>query len=333
MTPEELLRAGIDPSAYYPDWNLTGNLASEARAGNVPAEMLGRTRATTIKPGTTGVNPQGLEALKQKTAGYLQQGGQMFGNMQAELEKPGNALRNVKGDYRGAGGGKSGALLGGVGTLLSGDPLGAAISTPVGVGAGMAANVAVNALTQGMVAAPNPAVKLAGMGLRFLAPGLIGGGVQQGVAGLVGGGKKAAEEAAGSVSGPDISILGIPLTEAARIKQTRERDLAFQQQSMNALGTTQLGLDRQTLQMNREDELLRNKAMMPLMERIQRNNLVNAQAMLASQTASYQALGRQAGMFKLAQGAQAESGATLRTAISQNPYMGATLSAPSISFG
>jgi len=69
------------------------------------------------------------------------------------------------------------------------------------------------------------------------------------------------------------------------------------------------------------------------MERIQRNNLVNAQAMLASQTAAYQALGRQAGMFKLAQGAQEQSGATLRTAISQNPYMGATLSAPSISFG
>jgi hypothetical protein len=248
------------------------------------------------------------------------------------LDQPGGALRNVKGDYRGAGGGKSGALLGGVGTLLSGDPLGAAISTPIGVGAGMAANVAVNALTQGMMAGP-PAMKLAGMGLRFLAPGLIGGGVQQGVAGLVGGGKKAAEEAAGSVSGPDISILGIPLTEAARIKQTRERDLAYQQQSMNALGTTQLGLDRQTLEMNREDEVLRNKAMMPMMERIQRNNLVNAQAMLASQTASYQALGRQAGMFKLAQGAQAESGATLRTAISQNPYMGATLSAPSISFG
>ena len=248
------------------------------------------------------------------------------------LDQPGGALRNVKGDYRGAGGGKSGALLGGVGTLLSGDPLGAAISTPIGVGAGMVANVAVNALTQGMMAGPPP-MKLAGMGLRFLAPALIGGGVQQGVAGLVGGGKKAAEEAAGSVSGPDISILGIPLTEAARIKQTRERDLAFQQQSMNALGTTQLGLDRQTLQMNREDEVHRNKAMMPMMERIQRNNLVNAQAMLASQTASYQALGRQAGMFKLAQGAQAESGATLRTAISQNPYMGATLSAPSINFG
>jgi hypothetical protein len=280
----------------------------------------------------SGLDPELIKKYGPQGAQLYTQGQAAYENITTGLEKPGGAFVNQQGQYRKAGGGKSGALLGGVGTLLSGDPLGAAISTPIGVGAGMAANVAVNALTQGMMAGPAP-MKLAGMGLRFLAPGLIGGGVQQGVAGLVGGGKKAAEEAAGSVSGPDISILGIPLTEAARIKQTRERDLAFQQQSMNALGTTQLGLDRQTLEMNREDEVLRNKAMLPMMERIQRNNLVNAQAMLASQTASYQALGRQAGMFKLAQGAQAESGATLRTAISQNPYMGATLSAPSISFG
>jgi hypothetical protein len=280
----------------------------------------------------SGLDPELIRKYGPQGAQLYTQGQTAYGNIMPELEKPGGVLVNAKGNYRGAGGGKSGALLGGVSTLLSGDPLGAAISTPVGVGAGMAANAAVNVLTQGMMAGPAP-MRLAGMGLRFLAPSLIGGGVQQGVAGLVGGGKKAAEEAAGSVSGPDISILGIPLTEAARIKQTRERDLAYQQQSMNALGTTQLGLDRQTLEMNREDEVLRNKAMLPIMERIQRNNLVNAQAMLASQTASYQALGRQAGMFKLAQGAQAESGATLRTAISQNPYMGATLSAPSISFG
>jgi hypothetical protein len=311
MTPEELLRAGMDPGAYM-------NYSPYA--------------------GATTANPNGgsANALKQKASGYLQQGGQMFSdarqNLTKELERPGGAFTNLKGKARGAGGGKTGALLGGVETLLSGDPLGAAISTPIGVGAGMAANVAVNALTQGMMAGPPP-MKLAGMGLRFLAPGLVAGGVQQGVAGLVGGGKKAAEEAAGSVSGPDISILGIPLTEAARIKQMRERDLAFEQQRTNALGTTQLGLDRQALQMNREDELLRNKAMMPLMERIQRNNLVNAQAMLASQTASYQALGRQAGMFKLADRAAAETGANFRTAISQNPYLGATLSAPSINFG
>jgi len=61
--------------------------------------------------------------------------------------------------------------------------------------------------------------------------------------------------------------------------------------------------------------------------------LVNAQAKLASEGSMYQALGRQAGMFKLAQGAQAETGATLRQAISTNPYMNSVMQAPSISFG
>lgn len=280
-----------------------------------------------------GADPELIKKYGPQAAKLYAQGQTAYGNVLQEAEKPGGPFVNQQGQARRAGGGKSGALLSGVSTLLSGDPLGAAISTPIGVGAGMAANAAVNALTAGMVAAPHPGVKLAGMGLRFLVPGLVGAGVQQGAAGLVSGGKKATEEAASSVTGPDISILGVPLTEAARMRQVRERDLAFEQQRMNALGSTQLGLDRQTLEMNREDELLRNKAMMPIMERIQRNNLVNAQAMLASQTAAYQALGRQAGMFKLAQGAQEQSGATLRTAISQNPYMNATLSAPSISFG
>jgi hypothetical protein len=75
------------------------------------------------------------------------------------------------------------------------------------------------------------------------------------------------------------------------------------------------------------------KAMVPLQEQINRSNLVNAQAKLASEGAIYQALGRQAGQYKLAGIDRTETGATLRTAISQNPYMGATLSAPSISFG
>jgi hypothetical protein len=68
------------------------------------------------------------------------------------------------------------------------------------------------------------------------------------------------------------------------------------------------------------------------MERMQRTQLTNAQSMLASQTAAYQQMGRQATMGKLAMGAQQERGATMRTALSQNPYMGAVIQAPSISF-
>jgi len=125
----------------------------------------------------------------------------------------------------------------------------------------------------------------------------------------------------------------IPLNQSAQYENVRNRDLAYQLRASKASGEQDLQLNRQYMADARNDEILRQKAMLPLQEQINRSNLVNAQAMLASQTAAYQQLGRTAGMFKLAQGAQAETGATLRTAISQNPYIGATLSAPSISFG
>ena len=327
-----MLRAGLDPKAYYPDFNL--DLAAQARAGNVPAETLSATRATTIKPGTTGVNPQGVEALKQKASGYLRQGGQMFADAKEQLAAPGGLLTTAAGAdrlQRGMGG-KSGAALGGVGTLLSGDPLGAVISTPVGMGAGAIANRVTTALTAPLMGMGTWG-KAAGTLARVAVPGLVGGGAQQAVAGMVGAGKAKAGEAAASAGGPDISAGGIPLTEAARQRLQRERDVKAEVYSMNALGNAQRGLDSQALAMGREDTNLRMKAAMPYIEKMNRDNLVNAQAKLASEGAMYQALGRQAGLFKLAQGAQAETGATMRTAISQNPYLGATLSAPSISFG
>jgi hypothetical protein len=330
MTPEDLLRAGVDPRAYYPDFDL----AAQARAGNIPAETLGSRGATTIKPGTTGVNPQGLEALRQRGSGILQQGGQMFADVREQLAAPGGLLTTAAGAdrvQRGMGG-KSGAAFGGIGTLLSGDPLGAIVSTPVGMGAGAVANRVTTALTAPLMNMGTFG-KAAGTLARVAIPGLVGGGAQQAVAGMFGGVKAKAGEAAASAGGPDISAGGIPLTEAARQRLQRERDVQAQVYSMNALGNAQRGLDSQALAMGREDTNLRMKAAMPYIEKMNRDNLVNAQAKLASEGAMYQALGRQAGMFKLAQGAQAETGATMRTAISQNPYMGATLSAPSISFG
>ena len=245
---------------------------------------------------------------------------------------PGGIFKNAAGSYRGAAGGKSGAAFGGLGTLLSGDPLSAAISTPVGIAAGAAANPLVTMATAPLMGM-GPLGKAAGMGIRFAAPSLIGGGIQQAVAGAVGGLKAKAGESAASPGGADVSVGGIPLTEAARSRMQQERDIEMERKRMQTLGGAQLGLDREVLAMNTQDYIARQKAILPLQEQINRSNLVNAQAKLASEGSMYQALGRQAGMFKLAQGAQAEAGATLRTAISQNPYMGATLSAPSISFG
>ena len=287
---------------------------------------------TAAGTGTPGVNPDALESLLEQLRGYRQKGGQMLSGVKEEALKPGGVFKNAGGEYRGAMGGKSSAALGGIGTLLSGDPLGALVSTPVGIGAGAIANRAITAATQPLMGM-GPLGKAAGMGLRFAAPALVGSGVQQAVAGMVGGVKAKAGESAASPGGADVSVGGIPLTEAARSRMQQERDIEMERKRMQTLGGAQLGLDREVLAMNTQDYIARQKAILPLQEQINRSNLVNAQAKLASEGSMYQALGRQAGMFKLAQGAQAEAGATLRTAISQNPYMGATLSAPSISFG
>lgn len=286
---------------------------------------------TAAGTGTPGVNPDALESLLEQLRGYRQKGGQMLSGVKEEALKPGGMFKNAGGEYRGAMGGKSSAALGGIGTLLSGDPLGALVSTPVGIGAGAIANRAITAATQPLMGMGTLG-KAAGMGLRFAAPALVGSGVQQAVAGMVGGVKAKAGESAASPGGADVSVGGIPLTEAARSRMQRERDVQAEVYSMNALGNAQRGLDSQALAMGREDTNLRMKAAMPYIEKINRDNLVNAQAKLASEGAMYQALGRQAGMFKLAQGAQAETGATMRAAMA-NPYLGATLSAPSISFG
>jgi hypothetical protein len=220
----------------------------------------------------------------------------------------------------------------------------AAIAAPVGIGAGAVANPLINAATQGLMAGPGPA-KALGMGLRFAAPALIGGlaqqaataGVQQvrGV-GPTGQPKPESMTAGERPSGPAVSIptpLGnIPITEAAREEDVRRRDLQFAVDQATRLGQAGLALDKEMLQYQMQQELQMQKAQLPLIERLQRQQLVNQQSLLASQTSSYQTLGRQATMGALAREGQQERGATFRTAISQNPYAGAIVQAPSISF-
>jgi len=327
MTPEEIQRL-LTTSNLSPEelQRLQGVFGQQA---NASSSAYGQ---NVIGQSSTNVQRQNVAQLGDNLQDIKERGGQMLGSAKDTLTTPGGVFKNKAGDFRRSGGGVSSAAFSGLGTLLSGDPLAAAISTPVGMAAGAVANPLVDMATQGMLKGPLPLKALA-MGLRFAAPSFIGSGAQQIVANAVGGFKAKAGEAAASAGGPDISAGGIPLTEAARQRLQRERDVQAQVYSMNALGNASRVLDRQALAMGREDTDLRMKAAMPYIEKIKRDDLVNAQAKLASEGAMYQALGRQAGMFKLAQGAQAETGATMRTAISQNPYLGATLSAPSISFG
>jgi len=336
MTPAERAAAlaGEDPRAYF---SQDLDLRRRVMAGELPEEMLQRRGATTIAPGTTGRQSVNIQGLRDRAQQILQSGqtgiGNMFTGAGQQLMRPGGMFVNQAGAPRRAAGGMSSAALGAAGTLLSGDPFGAAVSLPVGLAAGGLANMATNALTTGLVNAPNPYAKALGVGLRFLAPGIVGGMAQQATAQAVSGAKAKAEEGVQSAGGPAISVFDVPLTPAAAEEQKRKRDLAYAISQQQQLGGLQMRQDQEMIDYAMKKRLEEEKAMLPIAERIQRNQLVNAQSMLASQTSAHQLLGRQATLGKLAMGAQAESGATLRTAISQNPYMGSVLQAPSISFG
>ena len=269
-----------------------------------------------------GIDPRLIRALgPEKAQALLAQGPRLRAGM-------GQAANMPLGRYATLGA----AGLGAATTAAGGNLLGAAGEFAGGLAGGAAGSMAAGAALKAAGAAIPPAGPI-GLGLKIglpLAGALLGGGIGKTVAGGAG---QAAQEAGASPSGPDIAIAGVPLTQAARERQMRERTREQNVQDIMAYTGAQQTLDKDMLDYSLKRSVEQQKAMLPLMEQINRSNLINAQAMLASQTAAYQQLGRQAGMFKLAGGAQAEAGATLRTAISQNPYLGATLSAPNINFG
>lgn len=269
-----------------------------------------------------GVDPKLIRALGPEKAKALAAQGP---RIQAGMER---ASKMPLGRYATLGA----AGLGAATTAAGGDIIGGLGELAGGLAGGAVGQMGAGAVLKAAGAAiPGPL----GVGLKIglpLAGAMFGGGIGKTVAGGLTGAVKAKTEEPGAEP-MYIPGTNIPLNQSAQYENLRNRDLAYQVKASKTLGEQDLELNRQYLTDARNDELLRQKAMLPLMEQINRSNLINAQAMLASQTAAHQQLGRQAGMFKLAGGAQAEAGATLRTAISQNPYLGATLSAPNISFG
>jgi hypothetical protein len=210
---------------------------------------------------------------------------------------------------------------------LQGDPMGA-LAGGLGSLAGGAGGMGIASIAS-KLPLPGPL----GAALRFGLPivgGLIGGGAAEQAAGTFG--AKATEAGQRPGAGPDIEVGGVPLTETAATRKQREFDRQQQLQYIQQIGGAEMALNKELLGYMMTQEVEQEKAMLPLMERLQRSQLTNAQAMVASETAAYQQLGRQATMGKLAIGGQQERGATMRTALSQNPYMGSVLQAPNISF-
>jgi len=307
-----MLRAGVDPRAYYPDFDL----AAQARAGNIPAETLGSRGATTIKPGTTGVNPGVLERMRSSVESRLQGLGPMGEEFKtkaraasAGLEKRPLGRMSTLGT----------AGLMATGQAMQGDIMGA-LSQGLG---GLTGGAAASALVRNM---RGPFGVAARIGAPIIGA-MAGGNMLEAITGGLG---AKAKETTEPIYFPGTNI---PITKGAEYENIRNRDLDYTLRSNKALGEQERALTRQGMQDQLEMKIQLEKALVPLHEQINRSNLVNAQAKLASEGAVYQALGRQAGQFQLAGIDRAQTGETLRTAISQNPYMGATLSAPSISFG
>jgi hypothetical protein len=210
---------------------------------------------------------------------------------------------------------------------LQGDPMGA-LAGGLGSLTGGVSGMGIASLAS-KLPLPGPL----GAALRFGLPivgSLIGGGVAEQAAGAFG--AKATEAGQRPGAGPDVEVGGVPLTETAATRKQREFARQQQLQDIQQIGGAEMALNKELLGYMMTQEIEQEKAMLPLIERMKRIQLTNAQSMLASETAAYQQMGRQATMAKLAIGGQQERGATMRTVLSQNPYMGSVIQAPNISF-
>ena len=349
MTPEELARAGMDPSAYYGDYDA---IRKKVLAGELPAEMLSGRGATTIRPGTAGgrnFNP----------ADMYEQFMNSIGGFTKNIDEPGGLLRNTKGDYRRAGGGKSGAAFGALETTLQ-DPVAGVISAPIGIGAGQLANMVTTNLTKGMLQGPLP-LKAAGMALRYLAPATVGYQAQQatarGVQQLTG---SAPQAVAGAVAsggglfgvggGLENASFTLPVfgkinlgerakSEAAAAYQRKERQRDFEanfveQKRLRDLNqTSDLAYQRASAQIATQAQITQSKAMFPLLLNMQREEAAIRKTELNLQAANMQSLARMAGGVQLLDRGMAEQGALSRTLAANSPYNSMVLPMPQIQFG
>ena len=289
MTPEELarLQAGLDPRAYYPEVDLL----RQARAGQVPAEAAAPRGATTIAPSIS--SKQRAQELANKTLGSMQQ------------------------------------LMGGLGGLPTGR---------LGLGAGVIPGVTTGLaeLQAGRPVGAGGALAGAGLG------GLLGAGAARFIPsrfGLLG---KAAQVALPFLGAQVGAGQGAAAAEYARQQATgiptkgKEEEIASQLALEGKL--SEIGLDRfrtatgiETSSVKDLSKFYSDQAYLdlqrnlPIVNQMKNADMVRQQALLASQGNQLARLSILGTAGQLAAGAQGESGATLRTMLTSNPYANAVL--------
>jgi hypothetical protein len=162
--------------------------------------------------------------------------------------------------------------------------------------------------------------------------GKIAGAILPAVGGLLGAptGASAAESIRQKVTGePTKGKEGEFSTQKAIAEQVNELGITQYRDQMGVYTSALKDLSKHYSDQQYYD-LQRN---MPLIERMKNSELVRQQALNAHMAQQQAMLGTLATGGALAQGAQAESGATLRTALTSAPYAGSVLQAPQIRFG
>lgn len=293
MTPEELarLQAGLDPRAYYPELDLM----RRARAGEIPAEAVAPRGATTVAP-TVRLSPQ---ERAQKLAGQTLQGAQqLMGDLGA---LPFGRIGLV------------GGLIPGVTTAMSE----VAAGRPVGAGGALA-----GAAVGGLGAA----------GLSRLIP-------TTGRFGIVGKAARAVAPFFGATAG---SQLGAEGAEYGRQQltgmPTKGKEQEFASQIAAARTLSDLGLSQFRTQTGIETSAVKDltkfysdqayldlQRNLPLVNQMKNADLVRQQALLASQGNQLARLSVLGTAGQLAVGGQAQTGETLRTMMTSNPYANAVL--------
>lgn len=214
------------------------------------------------------------------------------------------------------------SVLSAVGSAQEGRTLEAGVTAGVGIPTALGA-AALGAKVGGL---PGAAIGLAG--------GLLAPVIAQGVGGL-------AEKAKAEMTGEEISGQegGASASRGQRAKERAEamKDAAVQAQIAQQYGGAYLQPTLQAIQDLRQNDvdmmIQSEKRIDPILRQRLNDQLARQQALMNTQGQNYAMLGTISTAGQLATGAQQQAGANLRTALTANPYAGATLQAPQISFG
>lgn len=208
------------------------------------------------------------------------------------------------------------ALRTSLGELEEGRPLGAAAAlAPAGLsalGAGMIGRTGQAMIGKGGF--PGTALGLGLMGLGAILPGAAASG---------------AEKAKRKATGEPIAGEEDFANQLARARQIDELGTTRFRNNMGVITSGAIDLQKAISDQAHLD--LQRK--FPIINQLNNAALVRQQALLNTQNQGYLQQGMLATAGALAQGAQAETGATVRTALTSNPYANATMQAPQIRFG